>query len=58
MQKLWDTKHAAEHLGVSKAKLCKARMAGASGPPFVKIGRHVRYVPEQVEQWVQHQQAK
>jgi excisionase family DNA binding protein len=41
-------------LGVPRATLANWRSAG-KGPPFVKVGRHVRYRPEDVDQWVERQ---
>jgi excisionase family DNA binding protein len=41
-------------LGVPRATLANWRSAG-KGPPFVKVGRHVRYRREDVDRWVEAQ---
>ena len=44
-------KEAAELLKVSVSWLAKARSRG-DGPPFIKIGRCVRYSAAALEEWV------
>ena len=44
---LWDESAAAKWLGLSVMTLRKARMTG-NGPPFVKLGGAVRYIPSAV----------
>ncbi len=41
----------AELIGVPVATLANWRCAG-KGPPFLKVGRHVRYRPRDVEMWI------
>jgi len=38
-------------LGVPVATLANWRCAG-KGPPFLKVGRHVRYRPPDVDAWI------
>ena len=40
-----------ELLGVPVATLANWRCA-RKGPPFVKVGRHVRYRPADVDRWI------
>jgi hypothetical protein len=47
---LWDDLQLAEFLKLSPGTLRKARMVG-SGPPFLKFGHSVRYVPYSVREW-------
>ena len=47
----------AEMLGVSCSKLQKLRLTG-DGPPFVKIGRHVRYSPKALDQYIEEHTQK
>jgi excisionase family DNA binding protein len=42
---------AAEQLGISENALAKMRHAGY-GPPFVKVGRRVRYGQSDLENWL------
>ena len=51
MEALEDTSRAAELLGVSPRTLEGMRLSGG-GPPFVKVGRLVRYRPEALERWL------
>ena len=49
---------AAEYIGMSRSFLRKSRMDGnrsghTPGPPFVKIGRSVRYLPADVLAWIE-----
>lgn len=49
---------AARYLGVSQSSLRKGRMAGRrsvqmSSPPFVKMGRRVVYLIEDLDRWLQ-----
>jgi predicted DNA-binding transcriptional regulator AlpA len=46
---------AAQILKVSLSWLAKARMRG-DGPPFIKIGRAIRYSEAALQQWVKSQQ--
>jgi hypothetical protein len=44
------TLQAAEHLGVSKSFLDKARIYGG-GPPFMRFGRAVVYSTDALDDW-------
>jgi predicted DNA-binding transcriptional regulator AlpA len=49
---------AAEYLGLSRATLRRARMQGArssyiSSPPFLKIGRAIRYLKSDLDKWLE-----
>ena len=46
---------AARVLSVSESWLAKARMRG-DGPPYVKVGRAVRYTQGALLQWLKSQQ--
>jgi predicted DNA-binding transcriptional regulator AlpA len=46
-----------EYIGMSRSFLRQARMDGnrdnrTSAPPFIKIGRSVRYLKEDLDQWL------
>jgi predicted DNA-binding transcriptional regulator AlpA len=49
-QPLWTDLQVAEFLQLSSGTLRKARMTGG-GPPFLKIGNLVRYLPSAVQEW-------
>jgi predicted DNA-binding transcriptional regulator AlpA len=53
--KLLTPKEAAELLKVSLSWLAKARMRG-DGPPFIKIGRSIRYSEAGLFQWMKSHQ--
>jgi len=53
--KLLTVKEAAVLLKVSNSWLAKARMRG-DGPPFIKIGRSIRYSEAAVLQWMKAHQ--
>jgi predicted DNA-binding transcriptional regulator AlpA len=46
-----DTRAAAEILGLAEQTLRKLRMTG-NGPPFVKLGRAVRYRQADLDAWL------
>ena len=48
--RLWRPKEAAEYLGLSEATLAKKRSCGG-GPPYRKLGRAVRYSPDDLRRW-------
>jgi predicted DNA-binding transcriptional regulator AlpA len=48
-------KEAAQFLKLSTSWLAKARMRG-DGPPFIKIGRSVRYSEVALQQWMKSRQ--
>ncbi len=48
---------AASYIGMSRSFLAQARMEGnrenrTPAPPFIKIGRSVRYLREDLDQWL------
>ncbi len=49
--KLLTTRQAAERLGLSPRTLERYRVTG-EGPRFKKIGRWVRYVPSDLDEWL------
>lgn len=54
--KLLTTEEVATWLGIKKCTLEKARsMRLGNFPPYVRIGRVVRYRPADVEAWLQQQ---
>jgi predicted DNA-binding transcriptional regulator AlpA len=46
-----DTKGASEHIGLAESTLERARVRG-DGPPYVKLGRSVRYRICDLDRWV------
>ena len=49
---------ASAYIGMSRSYLRQARMNGrrdnlTPGPPFIKIGRSVRYLPEDLDIWLE-----
>lgn len=48
---LFTAAKVAEILGVTENAMAKMRLDG-SGPPFVKIGRRVRYGQSELETWL------
>jgi predicted DNA-binding transcriptional regulator AlpA len=52
---LLTPKEAARILKVSSSWLAKARMRG-DGPPFIKIGRAIRYSEAGLQQWLKSHQ--
>ena len=55
MFSLLTPKEAARILKVSLSWLAKARMRG-DGPPFIKIGRAIRYNEAALQQWMKSRQ--
>ena len=53
--RLRTPKEAAESLRVSTSFLAKARMRG-DGPPYIKIGRSIRYPEAALIQWMKSRQ--
>jgi excisionase family DNA binding protein len=51
---LWSVKDAASYLRVPPKTLYEWRYKG-DGPPSHRIGRYVRYVPDEVHAWVRSQ---
>jgi predicted DNA-binding transcriptional regulator AlpA len=45
---------AARYIGMSRSWLAQARMTGdAKAPPFLKIGRAVRYLRSDLDNWLE-----
>lgn len=53
--RLWTTEEAARFLGVPKATLYQWRYLGV-GPKAGRVGRHLRYDPDDVMAWFRQQQ--
>ncbi|GAB2972586.1 helix-turn-helix protein [Saccharothrix saharensis] len=51
MSKLWGMKEVADFLGVPVNTLYQWRTRNY-GPPGKRIGKYVRFVPDQVKAWV------
>jgi predicted DNA-binding transcriptional regulator AlpA len=51
LERLLTAREAANFLRVSESWLAKARMQG-NGPPFVKIGRSIRYRQSDLLRWM------
>lgn len=51
---LWTTDDVAERLKIPAGTLRRWRREG-KGPPFLTLGRHVRYDPGAVRQWLREQ---
>ena len=55
--KVFTEREAASYIGMSRSFLAQSRMDGkrenrTSAPPFIKIGRSVRYLVEDLDQWL------
>jgi hypothetical protein len=48
---LWTSAEFADYAKVTVAQVAHLRRSG-KGPTFIKIGKHVRYVPGVVHRWV------
>ncbi|WP_430378437.1 helix-turn-helix transcriptional regulator [Streptomyces sp. B1-3] len=55
-KELWSPEKLAEHLDVPVKTIYGWNYKG-TGPKFSKVGRHVRYRPQDVEAWLDQQQA-
>ncbi|MEU7692548.1 helix-turn-helix transcriptional regulator [Microbispora hainanensis] len=55
MERLWTVEEVAKFLGVPVATLYQWRHH-RTGPRSRKIGRHLRYLPEDVMSWVHEQE--
>lgn len=51
--KLLTAREAALYLTVSRAYLSAARVRNPGGPPFVRFGRTVRYLIEDLDSWIE-----
>lgn len=63
MSKLLDEREAARLIGMSVAFLRADRYHGhvgnrTVGPPFYRIGRAIRYAPEDLQRWVAAQRVE
>lgn len=59
-QRALSEKQAATYIGMSRSYLAQARMEGdrakrTPAPPFIKIGKSVRYLREDLDQWLDAQ---
>lgn len=54
LERLWSIGETAAYLGVPVATLYDWRYR-ETGPPSHRVGRHVRYVPNEVHAWVERQ---
>ena len=52
MTKLWSIEELAAHLGIPKQTIYQWRTKGY-GPPGRRVGKYVRFVPEDVQAWVE-----
>lgn len=52
---LWTTEDFARYARISPDQARKLRQT-AAGPPFVRMGRAIRYIPGTVHRWVQANQ--
>ncbi len=50
-ERLWTLKDVSNFLGVPVGTLYQWRVRG-EGPPAFKVGRHVRFDPDQVRAWL------
>ncbi len=55
-QRLWTIQDVSVFLGVPVATLYGWRHRG-DGPPALRLGKHLRYVPDDVRAWVMRQAA-
>lgn len=53
--RLWTTEEAADYLRIPKATLYQWRYLGI-GPRAARVGRHLRYHPDDVIRWFRQQQ--
>ncbi|GGL24195.1 hypothetical protein GCM10014719_27340 [Planomonospora parontospora subsp. antibiotica] len=54
MNRLWTVEEVAEYLGVPVGTLYQWRYK-KTGPPGRRIGKYLRYLPEDVHAWVREQ---
>lgn len=50
-ERLWGVKDVAEYLGIPVQTIYQWRTKNY-GPPGRRMGKHVRFVPEEVRDWV------
>ena len=49
---LLKPEEAGEYLGFTPGWLAKLRMKGSRGPKFIKLGRKIRYAPNDLHAWI------
>jgi predicted DNA-binding transcriptional regulator AlpA len=54
VSKLWGTVELSEYLGIPKQTIYQWRTKGY-GPPGCRIGKYVKYLPADVERWIEQQ---
>jgi len=55
LERLLTPKEAADFLRISLSWLSKTRVRG-NGPPFVRVGRSIRYAEAALRQWIRARQ--
>ena len=50
---LWTQEQAAAHLGLKNPKTMAKWRLERQGPPYVMVGRCIRYRPEAVQAWLE-----
>jgi excisionase family DNA binding protein len=58
VKKWGSTNDAAEHLDCSESSLNKELVNGLLGIPFHRLGRHVKYNFDELDQWLFSQKGK
>ncbi len=53
MQELWTDEQTASALQISKGTLANWRCSRLGGPAFIRIGRHIRYRPKDIEEYME-----
>ncbi|MEU4832690.1 helix-turn-helix domain-containing protein [Streptosporangium sp. NPDC023615] len=53
-ERMWDVQRLSDFLGLPVSTLYQWRYLG-KGPKGYKVGRHVRYLPEEIYAWVREQ---
>ena len=53
-QPLWTEAELSDQINVPRATLKRWRYEGV-GPPFLRLGRHVRYDPAAIRRWLREQ---
>lgn len=57
MRNLWGPSDVADYLGIPVQTLYQWRTRGA-GPPGRRVGKHIRFKPDEVETWFDQQPAE
>lgn len=50
--RLWDTQDVADFLGKGESTIRRMRTSN-EGPPYMVIGRSIRYIPGSVRRWAE-----